>query len=520
MKRKTSILVIVFAGLAIILALMRLPTPDLTWGHGRLKASERGYYCTRIEAIIKQWNLLASRCARDEDYRIVDPTFTCLFVDTTQRLIGIEQGGSLLPHLCADLPPQMDWKIHHLTPSGITELPPVSRFRVRGWASNRFPQEDIFLVGVLDSKPCYLYFKIGSIPNGIEGNGVWKPRAHPWQPLIADAYGSFVVDANEYAEAQRAFTPAMLSSFEFVKAEHLKDNLATWTRVEKRLYQAIEAYITRKGYLLSGVRITPGPDYSAATGWANTHRTGWALRLRLAPKDTSTRLLIDHLGNDIWYVRTAPPQPIEPSPRPSIEMELLVSATGRIPRRDRQKLLAEGRAKQAPESRPPSKWQVTLPSGARVELIGVCESPSGGKAWWNPDGNPLGYAPYINYEHHTFQYERRSVRAKKIARMKAYEIAWQAYRVEESILPNLRIKRFHIGSFFNEVQNRYGRVLFSPDSECFAVDESDNTTTAWVSVRTKNGPTEWVMFKNISLVPGQDMGFEIVQGDEAVPEHP
>ncbi len=39
-------------------------------------------------------------------------------------------------------------------------------------------------------------------------------------------------------------------------------------------------------------------------------------------------------------------------------------------------------------------WVVTLPSGVTVELIGVSENPSGGKAWWRPNGSPLAKRPY------------------------------------------------------------------------------------------------------------------------------
>lgn len=41
-----------------------------------------------------------------------------------------------------------------------------------------------------------------------------------------------------------------------------------------------------------------------------------------------------------------------------------------------------------------SPWRVTLPSGVGVELIGVAESPSDGKPWWQPDGSPLARRPY------------------------------------------------------------------------------------------------------------------------------
>ncbi|MHC4500088.1 MAG: M56 family metallopeptidase, partial [Planctomycetota bacterium] len=43
-----------------------------------------------------------------------------------------------------------------------------------------------------------------------------------------------------------------------------------------------------------------------------------------------------------------------------------------------------------------SKFVATLPNGVTVELVGVCEHPSGGKQWWRPDGSILRAKPYEN----------------------------------------------------------------------------------------------------------------------------
>jgi hypothetical protein len=40
-----------------------------------------------------------------------------------------------------------------------------------------------------------------------------------------------------------------------------------------------------------------------------------------------------------------------------------------------------------------NKYLFTLPDGASFEVLGVCESPSGGKTWWGPDGTPLSRSP-------------------------------------------------------------------------------------------------------------------------------
>ncbi len=42
----------------------------------------------------------------------------------------------------------------------------------------------------------------------------------------------------------------------------------------------------------------------------------------------------------------------------------------------------------------PSEFNTKLPNGVTVELVGICEHPSEGKQWWQPDGTMLSEAPY------------------------------------------------------------------------------------------------------------------------------
>jgi hypothetical protein len=47
------------------------------------------------------------------------------------------------------------------------------------------------------------------------------------------------------------------------------------------------------------------------------------------------------------------------------------------------------------------EFKKTLPNGVTVELVGVCEHPSGGKQWWRPDGSLLENRPYEKCNHHS-----------------------------------------------------------------------------------------------------------------------
>jgi hypothetical protein len=61
------------------------------------------------------------------------------------------------------------------------------------------------------------------------------------------------------------------------------------------------------------------------------------------------------------------------------------------------------------------------------------------------------------------------------------------------------------------VIGRYGHDL--PDLEAYGyVFENDRKKTTWtVGVGAPDEEMQWVEFRNISLVPGQNFGFEIVQ---------
>jgi hypothetical protein len=187
-------------------------------------------------------------------------------------------------------------------------------------------------------------------------------------------------------------------------------------------------------------------------------------------------------------------------------MEFLISVAGRITGRDRQRLLVAGRRKQE-EALPQqtSKWQVTLSNGVIVEFIGLCENPSGGKAWWGPDGSPLESAPYINYEVYGPESEDRTI----------YEVAWRTDLPMQAQSATRITMEGAVGSYSHAIYDRYGTSICDGlSAEGFAFENSRKKTTLRLGVKGKNGQFVWTTFKNISLVPGQDMGFEIVSGND------
>jgi hypothetical protein len=341
------------------------------------------------------------------------------------------------------------------------------------------------------------------------GPGAWAPRVKSvppgGEPKEVERYESIVVEATEYAEAQAGFSTDVESDEPDVPAT-FRANQAAWARVAKRLYQEIDRHIEMEGLTLRRLEVTCGPDRSAASAEFRAGQSGLLGGLRPGPSWRQTFLKIDHLGDDVWYVKNEP-DPRRPVPQAfQVEMEFLVSATGVVSKERRAELLAQGRAKQADVPRPASKWQVTLPNGATVEFIGLCESPSGGKEWWGPDGRPLGYAPYVNYERYGSPREARTI----------YEIAWRVSKPSVAGSGTRSSLEGCVGSYGRTIRDRYGRTIYEGlEVQGYAFEKARKTTTLTMGVRVGEGDYESVRFQNISLIPGADPGCEIIQGEAA-----
>lgn len=247
-----------------------------------------------------------------------------------------------------------------------------------------------------------------------------------------------------------------------------------------------------------------GPDYTAASAELRAGRSGPLSALRGGPAIGHAYLQIDCLGNDVWYARSMP-HPQHPMPAAlTLDLEFLISATGHIARAGKQSLLDEGRRRQQQiQAQPPSKWLANLPNGAVVEFVGLCWNPSGGKPWWGPDGSPLGFVPYVNYERYAREQEDRTV----------YEILSRVHLQQHTSSSIRSAMEGVVGSYRGEIRDRYGNRIYTElASAGHAFKKSMQETTLTVGARVNEGEFAWVTFKNISLVPGKDQGFEIVQG--------
>ena len=183
----------------------------------------------------------------------------------------------------------------------------------------------------------------------------------------------------EYDEHRRAYLSAATRqrpSANSIYHPAIRDNLAKWLKVEKQLYREIEKQVSMAGYDMRRLVVNAGADYSAAHAEYQGSREGGFFG---GHSSVDGYLKIDYLGDDVWYARGVPnPRAGRASGAP-LGLEFLVCATREIAGTEHDRWVSKGRGRQPEGVMPPSRWRTTLPNGAIVEFIGICESPSAGK---------------------------------------------------------------------------------------------------------------------------------------------
>lgn len=499
--------ILVLVALAIVLGLAGSGAWGAGWGRGPLTVAEWSCHMARVDAVVDTWENIAYRARTDKDGRVVDGPFMCLVVDTDQKRIWVERDGETVATCEADLLPRLAWRLYRSTPEGLEPLPRLARFRVHGINTDQQPLEMICLVGARGRQE-HLWFSLSpSRSFSDHGRGRWHEPI-TWKSSEADSeiqrYESIVVSDADYEEARTRFNPDALPA---PPKTVVTENRAAWMRVQKALYQEIENQVSQAGLELTHLHVTRGPGYAAGSATLGARNAGWWNRHRNGTVSTEVYLQIDYLGDEAWYAASAPDPHGRPSGRRSLDLEFLVSATGKIPDGNQEMLLAEGRQRQqvTPATH---KWQATLGNGVTVEFIGVCENPSGGKSWWGPDGRPLGFEPCVNYQRHVSRHQDCTI----------YEMAWRIHRPRGRTSVRYGRDEFR-ESFEHAILDRYGnQILDGLDGRACALDASKKKTMVRIGASVDDGPLMWIAFKNISLVPGEDMGFEIVQGADAAQE--
>jgi len=96
--------------------------PSAAWGRGNPTLAERTYYGSRINRIIEKWGQTRGTADIEKDGRFEDSYRTLLVIDPDKEAIWIEESGVVQKNDYAELPPGLQWKLHHVTSQGQKEL--------------------------------------------------------------------------------------------------------------------------------------------------------------------------------------------------------------------------------------------------------------------------------------------------------------------------------------------------------------------------------------------------------------
>ncbi|UCE49456.1 MAG: hypothetical protein JSW47_04800, partial [Phycisphaerales bacterium] len=453
MERRTWVKLIVsllvIGGIAVGLYIQWCPTgfgsdPLSDWGKGNPTVSERTFYISRINRIIEEWDKTAGRADYDRTGRLKDSYQVLFVIDLDKQAVWIEENGQPRKNDYSKLPSGMTWRFHHVTPQGTKELTGRISLKMRGCFTSRQEPERFFLIGAGRGGGHFSFQLHATGGRGDYSHGPFRPQSIRARSSYKseDSYGSILVADSEYEQYQTEHPiPATKTS------STIEENNANWLRAEKAIYGEIERHVRKAGFELYRLEVEPGPDFSA--GHAEIRgRNDSALRGFFGGYSSMEAYLkINHLGSDVWYVKSArhPHRPI--MPRRILHLEFLVHSTAaEITDSQRTDLLAKGRKMQQSEVSARSKWKATLANGATVEFIGVCENPSAGKQWWGPDGSPLDYVPYINTEPYGRPRDDR----------KLYEFAWRINHSSRGGSATRHSFEGSKGSYGRQIRDRYG----------------------------------------------------------------
>ena len=518
MQKTARYLLIAGLALLVLAALIRWGTERVNeasdsklagWGRGDLKVSEEAYYGDRISEIINAWMEMGRRAEYDGDGRLREPSCTFLVIDCDRREIRIEEAGHILEEYRSELPRQMTWTLYHDDGGGANPLGPVVRLKYRGIYPHCQYPEMVWLAGQRPNE--FFAFHFTSRDQGrsrLRGSFRAYHGAPPRKEGI-EYYASILVSDAEYEQSRPSGAEADAEKRSLVESPkgEVGANKAAWLRVRKTLYQAIEAHALRAGFHLRQLRVVAGPGFSAAHAEMQVKQNGlfWDLLGGLVSADPY--LMIDYLGDGIWYAKLVP-NPQRPIVRPDeadllarVPLEFLVAADQAVPSSAKPAWIEKGRAKQKAGTAPQAPWSATLPHGVVVTLLGVCESPSEGKPWWGPDGSAIGYTPYFTRERSRHGADDRKV----------LEFAWHVQRPAGNVQPVTLQPFLEDALSFESVQpcDHYGVDLHDVQPFIYGFAKTQEKATLRVGINLGGQEACQVRFKNISLVPGANQGFEM-----------
>jgi hypothetical protein len=493
-----------------IFFLLFLQTTDLYsgWGKGNLTVAESSYHISRFERVLNNWFYISSKLDKDDQFRIIDTNRNYLVIDLDKQALWIEDNGKILQEYYVEFPSGLKWRFYHATPNGETELTRKIYLRIRGIDMNRLNPEMFCLVGQSRNDAYILYQFFYNSCNGDLCKGLYAIRPYKFDQTSSPEklYGSLLVSDKEYQQYRNTFDKStiILPDKETSHTKNrtiIEDNKAAWNRIEKELYLKIEKQILTAGYDLKKVTVKPGPDYAAGYAEVSADKGGLIRKFMNGPSLAKTYLKIDYLGNDIWYAKSAinPNDPIILIPyQITLDLEFFISSKDKTTASQLNDLLEKGRKIQQSNTIHESKWKVVCSNGMSLEFIGICENPSFGRTWWGPDGSILDYVPYIN----TYSSGGNNEEGK------IYEIALRLVNMPAQGSVKVSFEN-NSKSYFIEALDKYGNRIKGMDAKGYVFGKTAEKTTLTLTMKDSNGKTYMIIAKNISLIPGQDQGFDL-----------
>jgi len=498
--------VILFVVAVVLLMVFRWGGDEeiVQWGRGELKISERAYYQNKFARIIDNWKQTMREAKHDREGRITGAYNVYLVMDTSVPAVWIETDCEVDAANYVELPGRVEWKVYRCWGGRNEELAGQVRLKMRGFNTRQHYPEMIYFVGEAKGLGHISFdFNSSAFGSGSSSGRFGMPSYGKEVVDARDYYDSIVVSDEEYERYRQRIDANGSVGKERGDGSAVPENMARWLGVERRLYKRIEEEVMRQGLALKHLEVVVGADYTGAHAELTGYRDSAIQKFFGGYRRREAYLQIDYVGEDVWYVISASHPRFPRTQRGGpLELEFVVCASGEIPRSEQKQWLEKGRRLVQGVMRPESKWKVTLANGATVEFIGVCESPSVGKQWWGPDGSPLGYETYCRRETVLRQRKNRAV----------FEIAYKISRAPGGggMRGSMEGSR---GSGYHRILDKYGNSIDDLHAEAYAFDKGREKTTLRLELRVGDGEWEKVEFRNISLMRGEDKGFEIKTGE-------
>lgn len=369
MEKKTwiKLFVAVFLVVALSLGLYLRWRPtklDLGWGRGKLTVSERNFYIGRIGRIIDNWSQTARKLDSDKDGRIKDTCRNFLVIDLDKKALWIEDNGQMLKEYYVEFPSGLKWTFYHSTPKGNTELTGQTFLRFRGFHTGGLNPEFFCLVGQSHNSGHISFHFNGSTKVSDYGARQFTLRPYQFRTITnsENLYGSMIVTEDEYQQYRDSLPYLIVSQTNEDNAQseilsELEANKAAWSRIEKHLYMEIDRQVQAAGYELRRLTVEPSLDFTEGHSKFVYFRS--SIMYKLFDGSISalkSYLIINHLGDDIWYVKSGidPEDPVISSNN----FEFLVSLPNKnIQSTQHNELLQKGRKIQQSGTIPESKWK-------------------------------------------------------------------------------------------------------------------------------------------------------------------